>query len=223
MPGLNADMQSRACGMIIKEYFQPGMDVPLFFFGTLFQSDMNEIHPALFIIPVLAILVVSGLFVYLYKKRKSRIAFRKRMMCVCAISFILNISWEFMQAPLYAKMITSSHHAALCSLAAIADMIMTLVLCLFFEFLYGEVTWLKPHRVCWMMLAGFAGATVSEYVHLRAGNWVYASTMPLLPVVHVGLAPIAQFTILPVLSYFVAARLYPGLNEQSGKIAVEKH
>jgi hypothetical protein len=57
------------------------------------------------------------------------------------------------------------------------------------------------------MLIGSAGAVLAEIRHLSIGTWSYADAMPLIPVVHVGLSPVLQFTILPILIYSLSFKM----------------
>ena len=57
------------------------------------------------------------------------------------------------------------------------------------------------------MVVGGTGAVVSEMAHLATGNWAYTASMPLIPVIGVGVTPVLQFTVLPVLIYGLSSYL----------------
>lgn len=52
-----------------------------------------------------------------------------------------------------------------------------------------------------MVLIGGAGAVLSEMRHLSLGSWAYDDSMPIIPLVNVGISPVLQFMLLPLLSY----------------------
>jgi hypothetical protein len=57
------------------------------------------------------------------------------------------------------------------------------------------------------MLTGGTGAVLAEVWQLSIGTWSYASAMPLIPVVNVGLSPVLQFMILPIFIYRLSFKM----------------
>ena len=49
-------------------------------------------------------------------------------------------------------------------------------------------------------------ARASEYINLARGNWAYSPWMPLLPWLEVGLAPMAQWIVVPLAAWRWAKR-----------------
>jgi len=91
-------------------------------------------------------------------------------------------------------------------LASVADMLMVFILLFGFGLIYGNVYWtrhLPLHRITALMVTGGLGAIVAETLHTGRGSWSYADAMPLLPWVNVGLTPVLQFTILPLIIFWV--------------------
>ena len=58
-----------------------------------------------------------------------------------------------------------------------------------------------------VMLIGAAGAVLSEKRHLIIGSWAYDQSMPIVPFVKVGISPLLQFFLLPVVIYFLSYRI----------------
>ena len=56
-------------------------------------------------------------------------------------------------------------------------------------------------------IIGGTGAILAEIRHLSAGNWAYTESMPVLPFVSVGIVPVLQFMILPVVIFYVSLYL----------------
>ena len=42
------------------------------------------------------------------------------------------------------------------------------------------------------------------YLLKKTGNWAYTDSMPIIPIVNVGISPILQFMILPLLIYLLS-------------------
>lgn len=158
----------------------------------------------MFVTPVI-VLIISGLFyAYFLKKASDKPVFRRFIGAVAGLSFPLNYAWEIGHCPLYTVCTYDLPHVVFLALASLADVIMAGLLYFGFALIYRNGLWimhLNTARVFWLILVGGAGATVSEIVHLSAGNWAYTNSMPIIPGIGVGLTPVLQFMILPVLTY----------------------
>lgn len=135
------------------------------------------------------------------------------MFCLAAIFIVavgLNYVWEIMQVPLFSSMNGSENIWRHCFIASLGDGVIVWII---------HVTgWIIFRRFDWFIAPGLAGygvmlaagltiAVVVEWgaVHLLQ-RWTYASTMPLVPGMEIGLVPILQMLILPpVIFYIVAA------------------
>jgi hypothetical protein len=118
--------------------------------------------------------------------------------------------WELAQGPLYKGYEYDFQHIAFCTLASVADAIMVVLLYLGFAFILKDPFWIRELtlvRILLLMLTGGMGAIVAEMRHLSAGNWAYDESMPLLPFVNAGLSPVLQFTLLPVVIYYLSYRM----------------
>ena len=126
---------------------------------------------------------------------------------MAVISFILNEVWELLQMPLYSSAFYNLGHVVFCTLGALADMIMVLLLYVCFGFIYKNPFWIWQSnwfKIFVVMLTGAVGAVLSEKRHLRIGSWAYDQSMPIVPFVNVGLSPLFQFFLLPVMIYFLS-------------------
>ena len=163
--------------------------------------------PIIFLIPVTALLIVITLYILQLKKVADKKIFKRFFLIMVLISFILNEVWELVQMPLYKQPIYKMGHIAFCTLAALADMIMVLLLYLSFAFIYKNPFWIAQRnyfKIFVVMLTGAVGAVLSEKRHLRIGSWAYDQSMPIVPFVNVGLSPLLQFFLLPVIIYFLS-------------------
>lgn len=168
---------------------------------------MNNIKPVIFLVPVIALIAIGVLYFYLLRKVVDKKSFRRLIFTVIIIAFLLNYIWELIQMPFYRNSFYDIRHISFCGLASIADAIMVLLLYFGVAFVFNNPLWiqhLKWRRIIILMLTGGTGAILSEMRHLSIGSWAYAGSMPIIPVVHVGLAPVLQFMLLPLLIYGVS-------------------
>lgn len=130
-----------------------------------------------------------------------------------ASSFLLHFSWEMMQAPLYQGFKGSfMSHILTCLFAtATGDMLFTAVIYVAVAIALQNPKWIATkqsygHSATWLLpvLVGILLATSFELWAVYAvERWSYG-TMPLIPIVHVGLTPILQMVLIPLLSLSVA-------------------
>lgn len=166
---------------------------------------MNTIKPVIFLVPVIALILTGILYFSLLKKTTGKNFFNRFILTITVLAFSLNFAWELMQLPLYKNSSYSIYHIAFCALASLADAIMVLLLYFGFAFVFRNPFWtqhLKWQRSVIVILTGGAGAALSEIRHLSLGSWAYSDLMPVIPIVHVGISPVSQFMILPLLIYF---------------------
>lgn len=178
---------------------------------------MIDLTPGMFVVPVLALTFSVVLYVYFLKRSSAKPVFRRFVSALVGLAFLLNYVWEIGHCPLYTSCTYDLPHFVFLALASLADVIMVGLLYFGFALIYRDGLWimhLTISRVLWLILVGGAGATVSEIAHLSAGNWVYADSMPIIPGIGVGLTPVLQFMILPVLIYSLSFYLS---NYRSGR------
>lgn len=133
-------------------------------------------------------------------------------------ALLLNFPWEMLQAPLFADMRSSPHATATmaCLQATFGDMVIMLSA-------HGVVA-LRTRDRRWMVAASgvqlvlFVGVGLSitvliEWLATRGlwvSNWTYAATMPLLAGTGIGLLPMLQWLLLPLLTVWFARRQLSG-------------
>ena len=168
---------------------------------------MNNLNPLNFLVPVIALTLVVLLFIYLLKKVDDKAVFKRFVFTALVLAFLLNFAWEVIQMPLYKDASFNLGHIAFCALASVADAIMVLLIYFCFALIYKKPLWvevLTAPRIFILMLVGAVGAIVAEMRHVSAGTWAYDNSMPILPVVDVGLSPVLQFMLLPALIYYLS-------------------
>jgi hypothetical protein len=165
---------------------------------------MKNLTPGMFVVPTIALAVTGLLYSYFVKKAPDRRAFKRFVGFSMMLAFALNFIWELSHCSLYEGCGYDPLHVAFLALAALADAIMVALLYLGLALVYQDGLWagqLTSRRAFWLVLIGGAGAALTEVIHLAAGNWVYTDQMPLIPGLGVGLSPVLQFAVLPILIY----------------------
>ena len=122
-----------------------------------------------------------------------------------------NLIWEFAQLPLYTiwwegtaeEIVFAALH---CTAGDIVIATMSLIGAII---LVGGQRWPQSRfgAVAWVAVgAGLCYTVFSEWLNTEIrGSWAYADAMPQLPVIGSGVAPLAQWLILPVLGLWRAA------------------
>ncbi len=138
------------------------------------------------------------------------IAFFKWFFAFALISAVLHGIWEHLHVPLYGgyEHLTTLPIEVYATLGDIAYSIVAIILISLFK---RNTEWLKqPSKHDYLVLAsiGFLIALFVEYKALALGRWFYLSSMPIIPILHVGLSPILQMTLLLPLSIYIISRMY---------------
>ena len=170
---------------------------------------MESLSPILFVVPSIALALAVIAYRYISKRVSNHRAFRRYVAAIAGVAYLLNFTWEVSQGFLYKGYEYDFMHISFCALASVADVFMVFMLLFGFGLIYGNVYWtrhLPPHRIAALMVAGGLGAIVAETLHTGRGSWSYADAMPLLPWVNVGLTPVLQFTILPLIIFWVCKK-----------------
>lgn len=170
---------------------------------------MSNLNPLIFLTPVIALILALLLFIHLRKKSRDKVAFKRFVLVTLTLAFIFNFAWEVIQMPLYKDAPFTINHIAFCALASIADAIMVLLIYFLFAVIYQNNLWVEDFtwpRILILILCGAIGAIIAETRHVSAGNWAYDSSMPIIPIIEVGLSPVLQFTLLPLIIYYLSYR-----------------
>lgn len=132
---------------------------------------------------------------------------------------LLNFPWEFIQVPLYAEMADAGHWDAirLCTRATLGDATILLVAYWIAAVVARDRWWFVDWR--WLELAAFLAAGLAitlmlehlATVSTRPGwGWRYSELMPVVPVIGIGLSPLAQWLLLPPLALWLVRRQLEG-------------
>lgn len=128
-----------------------------------------------------------------------------RLAALFVISALVNLPWEVAQMPLYAEEGSWFEFVLHCLIPSLGDgLIVMLIFC---------VGWLARGRSDWtdqpnwtayalMLMTGFSIAVMVEWLGFYVlKRWGYTASMPLLPVLGIGVVPVLQMLILPPLIF----------------------
>ena len=134
---------------------------------------------------------------------------------ILIFAFLLNYPWEFLQAPFFEGMAVATHWDAVkvCTRATFGDAVIMLIAYWSVAVAASDRWWLRaPSRV---QMLGFIAAGVIITVAIEhfatqsmdpSCGWRYAETMPIVPVVGIGLTPLLQWLLIPPLAIWFVRR-----------------
>ena len=124
------------------------------------------------------------------------------------VAFFLHLAWESAHIRLYAHYDKLKGILPVPVLAALGDVLYTLFAVLLVSFFKGDILWFQiATGTDYLLLAfiGFCTALFVEYKAFYFKRWEYTDTMPVIPIVRVGLSSVAQKTLLFPLSVWLAS------------------
>ncbi len=140
---------------------------------------------------------------------------------IVIFAFLLNFAWEILQAGLYRGFNELSYERGVsyCTRATLADTAILLVSFWLVAWLGGNRDWpLRPgaRRVVGFTSIGLVTTVILEILSTRVwGRWSYAESMPLVPILDVGMAPFLQWVLLPPLTVWFVRRQISQRSESS--------
>lgn len=135
---------------------------------------------------------------------------------IATFSFLLNFIWELLQLPLFAGFDESSYYTTVlhCTKATLGDVVISLVAFACACAVTGSRNWITLNSTSGrttFILTGLAITVVFEILATGPlGRWAYAETMPTVPFLEVGVSPIMQWVILPILQLWFVRRQIVG-------------
>jgi hypothetical protein len=125
------------------------------------------------------------------------------------IAVLINYVWEIAQSPLYVGMENLSLVWWHCGLAAVGDGFLVLLTYAVGCVVSRQRDWfVQPTTTGYavMLLTGLVISVSIEWLAVFIGNrWEYTARMPLIPLLGVGLVPVAQMLALPMLIFRIIA------------------
>ena len=123
------------------------------------------------------------------------------------IGFVLNLVWENVQAPLFEGFTSFWDHFMICFWASLVDAATILLLYGLVAIWYRDFYWFKYMN--WkvalaLMMLGGAIALGFEYWAFAIDYWAYTERMPVVPYLRIGLSPLLQMMLLPLLTFVLS-------------------
>jgi len=125
-----------------------------------------------------------------------------------------NFVWEWAQLPLYTLWKTGS--ASQITYAVVhctgGDLLIAGATLVGSILLFGAVDWPRGRFVpvaAATVVSGIGTTAYVEHLNTARGTWAYSDLMPLLPGMGIGLVPLAQWIVIPLLAFVVARLLRP--------------
>ncbi|REG77598.1 hypothetical protein [Algoriphagus antarcticus] len=171
---------------------------------------MDKLSLGIFVLPTFALILITAGYVHFLKKVLDKRNYKQFVFTTAVVAFILNFTWEIAHGPLYEGFQYDLGHVSFCALASIADMFMVMILLFAFGLIYKNVLWIvlvRFNRSLVLILVGGVGAILAEMWHTSRGDWSYAYAMPIIPIVEVGLSPVLQFAILPLVVFVLSKKI----------------
>lgn len=135
------------------------------------------------------------------------------------IAVFLNYIWEMAQMPFFENMYFTDPGAWLiCFQAAFTDGIIIVFIFLTGRVFFGSFNWadkLRMIKILYLFGIGLSFATYFELKALNDSAWTYSELMAIIPYLKIGIIPVIQMLLLPILSYKLNILLYPELKEIS--------
>lgn len=133
----------------------------------------------------------------------------RRYFCVIVVG---NLTWESAQLPLYTLWKTGSANEIMFAVVHCTggDMLIAGAALLGSLLLFGTSEWPRARFLpvaAVTLLSGVGATALSEHVNLARGAWTYSESMPLLRGTNIGIAPLAQWVVIPILAFLMARSL----------------
>lgn len=136
---------------------------------------------------------------------------------VWTTSFFLHFAWEMWQASFYQGMDKADHATAIwvCTKATFGDANIAITAYLVAALSIRTVYWLKAplaKPLFIFLVVGLLITVLFEYLATEVlARWQYNENMPTLPLLGTGLLPLAQWIIVPLISFYASRLMYHGV------------
>ena len=135
------------------------------------------------------------------------IDFLRRFVALCLIAVPLNFLWELGQSTLYLPPSRLQDTWWHCFKASLGDGLLVGMIYVVCAIVFRENDWyqrIRASHYLTIVATGLAVSVLVEWAALLKHRWVYAATMPLIPGMQIGLVPVAQMIVLPLVVFLIA-------------------
>lgn len=136
------------------------------------------------------------------------------------VAVFLNLVWELGQAFLYVGMNYDLAMIAHCLWASLGDGLILWVIYLSGLLIFRDIRWFihpSASHYAVMLTAGLTISITVEWVGLDVlKRWAYTESMPIIPILNIGLLPVLQMLLLPPIIFALVAALKMCSREPEG-------
>ncbi len=136
---------------------------------------------------------------------------------ISIFAFLLNFVWELLQMPLFAGFADFPYYQTIlhCTKATLGDVVISLVAFAGACLITRSRMWIISMNSSGVVAFLAIGLVITIVFELLAtgplNRWEYGELMPMIPVLGVGVSPVAQWVILPLLQiWFVKRQIIGG-------------
>ncbi len=134
------------------------------------------------------------------------------LVIVFILSFLLNFVWEMWQMPFFHFESENSYTAMnwMCTQASLGDGLISVLAFLVVKYRFNAPLWYRT-ATRWQysiyLSVGILMTIVLEWINIYLlGRWYYADIMPVIPMINVGMVPLLQWLIVPLVLIFLLKR-----------------
>lgn len=126
-------------------------------------------------------------------------------------AFLLHFVWELLQLPLFSLSELTAWETILhCTRATFGDVVITYAAFLGTAWVARSRDWIvQGHRGATALFIAIGLVITVVFERLATGplnRWVYAESMPIIPVLEVGASPVLQWIVLPMVLLWIMRR-----------------
>ncbi len=131
---------------------------------------------------------------------------------VATYSYLLHFQWELFQLPLFSGFNNVNYYDVIfhCTKATFGDVIIAIVAFFLASIFVRSRRWILEKNSTARGVFLFTGILITIGFEVLAtgplNRWEYAETMPIIPVLGVGVSPVAQWIFIPMLVVWFSQR-----------------
>ncbi|MEX2053011.1 MAG: hypothetical protein WD898_02160 [Candidatus Paceibacterota bacterium] len=130
--------------------------------------------------------------------------FKRKLLSVFLLAFLLNWAWENLHSNLYLHYSGGDISQGVLFQATFLDAIFITLMAIFFL----KVRFLR-RNIWYALVFGVIAGMITEIYALRIGWWGYSELMPIVPIVNTGLTPTIQLGLLAYITYKIVGMKSP--------------
>ena len=135
----------------------------------------------------------------------------KKLLYIVFFAFIVNLAWEVPHSLLYKTTteMSVSEYVPRILQASAGDIVMILIIFAIISLYNNSVKWsiLQKKNIILSILLGIIVSVTFEIYALNTNKFAYLPSMPLIPLLNVGITPVLQMIVAPLIVFFLAEKI----------------